>query len=183
MRKLPAGLIDGNVELFSVAPFKLRALHNGSLVDFGQLPASVLAAMSELVEQLLGRPSSDVEGDCWCLFGGFDSAADFDAQHGTFTPEFWECGLKDKCPKAKKLCLQSPNTPSGRPLGRRELEYVTLRAQGYTNAEVARAMKLSVNTAISLYNHVKDKLKPQGVEYYTPDHNLLTIYAVNNNLI
>jgi hypothetical protein len=31
-------------------------------VDFGQLPARVLAAMSELVEQLLGCPSSDVEG-------------------------------------------------------------------------------------------------------------------------
>lgn len=180
---LPAGLIDSNVELFAVAPFKLRALHSGTLVDFGQLPSRVLAAMSELVEQLLGGPSDNLEGDCWCLFGSFDSAADFDAQRGALTPEFWDCGLKAECPKSKKLCLQSPNTPSGRPLSPRELEFVTLRARGYSNAEVARAMKVKVSTIIGMYNHVKEKLKPPGVEYFTPDHNLLTVYAVSNNLI
>jgi DNA-binding CsgD family transcriptional regulator len=182
-KHLPAGITDSNVELFAVAPFKLRALHSGSLVDFGQLPPNVLAAMSELVAQLLGSPSEELESDCWCLFGGFDSAADFDSQRGTFTPEFWDCGLKETCPKRKKLCLQSPNTPSGRPLSRRELEYIKLRAQGHSNAEVAQQMSICESTIISLYNHVKEKLKPKNVDYFTPDHNLITMYAINNNLI
>jgi hypothetical protein len=135
------------------------------------------------VEQLLGHPSEDLEGDCWCLFGGLDSAPDFDTKRGTLTPEFWDCGMKDCCPKAKKLCLQSPDTPSGRPLSRRELEFVTLRAQGRSNKEAAQRMGVRESTTISLYNHVKDKMKPPGAEHFAPDHNLLTRYAIKNNLI
>jgi len=183
MSTLPAGLIDSNVELFSAGKFKLNALHNGKVVGFEQLPQAYLVAMSTFLAQLLGCPSEHVEADAWCLFGGFDNTADMDTATGRFTPEYWECGLRGSCPKEKKLCLQSPNTPSGRPLSRRELQYIKLRALGHSHAEVASIMGVAENTLPAMYNHIKEKFMPPGVENIAPDHNFLTRYAINNNLI
>ncbi len=183
MPTLPAGLIDSNTELFNAGNFKLRALCNGQVVEFGQLPQAYLVAMSAFVEQLLGHPSQNLESDAWCLFGGFDHTADYDAATGTFTPEYWECGLKNRCHKVKKLCLQSPNTPSGRPLSRRELQYIRLRALGHSNAEVALQMGIADSTITAMYNHIKEKFMPPGVESMAPDHNFMTTYAINNNII
>ncbi|MGL4956176.1 MAG: hypothetical protein ACRC9X_03255, partial [Bacteroidales bacterium] len=138
--KLPAGLNDCAVELFSVGEFKLRALHKGQVVEFGHLPEYITKVLQCFVECIMGRTAECLERDCWCLFGGYDGKADVDCNAQTIEPEYWDCGLREKCPHTVRICIKSPATPSGRALSKREIEYVTLRARGLQNKEIADKM-------------------------------------------
>lgn len=111
--QIPSGLVDENIELFSVNG-KMMATHSGAVKNLFELPESFIKKLTDEMHEfpsvvkaleIAGFTSlnAQLEKYAECKFGGFDLAADF--KDGQFSEaEYHECGYRGSCPMEGIVC-------------------------------------------------------------------------------
>lgn len=184
-QKLPAGLVDANIEIFADGD-EVKALYNGSTLMFPDLPESIIdifrdemlsnsTAIIALNKAGYRTVSEMLHKYVWCNYGGFDNTPDFDTENQEFVKEYWLCGNRDNCPFNHKICGQLI-APSGEYLTKQEIKIIKLIAQGHFDAELADTLNISPNTIISHKANIFRKLQVNS-------KNEVTIFAYENNLV
>lgn len=182
--KLPAGLVDANLELFANGE-EVKALYYGKTVLFSELPVNIIDAFREdmlsnttalvaLNKAGLKTIEEMLHKYVWCNYGGFDNSADFDTENQEFIKEYWLCGYRENCPFNHKICGQLI-APNGEYLTKQEIKIIKLIAQGHFDAELADTLNISPNTIISHKANIFRKLQVNS-------KNEVTIFAYENNL-
>jgi len=162
-KNLPAGLIDGNLELFAVGK-KVKAIYKGEVISFGDLPEEIKEAFrTEIVkdkEALLSLSAMGHTTDkdmllqyVFCNYGGFDNEADF--KKGVGKKEYWDCGRRGKCNFEGKLCKNI--TINGKPLTPREIQVIKLIASGYLDKEISGLLFISISTVATHKDNIYKK--------------------------
>jgi DNA-binding CsgD family transcriptional regulator len=185
--KVPAGILQGQIEFFAVAPFKVKALCEGVVYDFKDLPHSAKKIVQKRrlknenaqysFDKLKIR--SEEERDerfAYCLWGAFNETPDIMLFTSSFTDEYKICAGRHECPYPVKFCVQKLNTPSGKPLAPREIELVLLISQGFSYKEIADKMQITEGTLITYRSNVYFKLeahKQSDVARFALVNNLL----------
>jgi DNA-binding CsgD family transcriptional regulator len=183
----PAGLLDRNVEFFATSPFKVRAIHNGRVYTFDELPEKIHQTVTRkrlsdknaeysFNKLGIGDNAERDERYAYCLFGALDNTADLDTRNNTLCGEYRVCSDKHSCPYAIRFCTRKINTPTGESLAPREIELVQLIAQGYTYKEICQRMLIAEGTLVTYRSHVFYKLeahKQSDVTRFALLHNLL----------
>lgn len=184
-RRLPAGLVDANLELFADGD-EVKALYCGKTMLFSELPARILDVFRE---EMLSNTTAIIALNTagfrtiaemlkkyvWCNYGGFDNSADYDNENQEFTKEYWLCGYRDSCPFNHNICGQLI-APNGEYLTKQEVKIIKLIAQGHFDTELADALNISPNTIISYKANIFRKLQVNS-------KNEVTIFAYENNLV
>lgn len=110
---IPSGLIDQNIEMFSVSG-KMMATHSGVVKSLFDLPSDFLQILmdemnsSDSIIKALSfsgyhTPEARLEKFAECRFGGFDFTADF--KDGKLSEvEYHECGFRNNCPMEGIVC-------------------------------------------------------------------------------
>ena len=186
--KVPAGLIDKNVETFAVGD-KLFTQCDGIVAEFQNSPKEIY---DEYIKDMLSHPekvmclhalgitSIDemVYKYSWCNYGGYDPRADFDTTTKRFTSEYWDCGKRGQCPYEFTLCDKVKFDVNGSEvfLTKKEVEIVKLIAQGLTDIQAADKAKITVNT---MFVHKKNIYAKLNINSQAQ----LTKLACDNNLV
>lgn len=188
MSKLPAGLMDKNVEIFEHEG-RAWALYNGERMPFHRMPQDIYNAFFEemlrdkeamkALDTMLDKSFSNKFNQFLiCRYGALDSTPDLDTSKVNFTPEYHECGNRNNCPFSFVLCDRVIiKTDKGDiHLTRKEVEIVKLIASGLTDKETADQAKIALNTLLTHKKNIYSKL---GIQSNVQ----LTLLAVHNNLI
>ncbi len=187
MGKIPAGLFDGNVEIFEHEG-KAFALFNGNKIPIHRLPNHIY---SKLFDYFLSDKDAFKATDNKCMslsdrfnqflicrFGSLDHNPDLDLSQENFTPEFYDCGKRGNCPFEFVLCDKvTIKTESGdMHVTRKEVQIIRLIASGNTDVQTADRAGIALNTLLTHKKNIYSKL---GVQSQAQ----LTLLAVHNNLI
>ena len=164
--QLPAGLEDNNLEIY-LHDGELKAIHQGKVVDFIELPASI----REVFEvQLIKDPAAihSLQNDMnildgtgmlmqyvKCVFGGFDKNPDL--HDGKTTPECWDCGHHGTCPAEGKVC-KMPAGPLG-VLSKREYQVTLMVAKGKFDKEIAYDLHIEETSVREYLKRIRGKLE------------------------
>lgn len=183
----PAGLDDGNVEFFAIAPFKVKALYSGQVFHFKELPTRIRSIITK--RRCANRYAQfsfdsigitdEIDRDerfAYCLYGAFDNVPDIDVYRNITNDEYRVCAGKHTCPYPVKFCVQKINTPTGEKLAPREIQLVQLIAQGFSYKEICQKMFITEGTLITYRSHVYYKLEAHK-------QSDVTRFALLNNLI
>jgi len=184
-QKLPAGLIDSNIEVFSDEKENLFAIHGGITIAFFDLPEEIIAAFKE---EMLNNTQAIVSLNkhglktidemlhqyVWCNYGGFDNTPDFITESNDLTKEFWLCGKRKDCPFVHKVCGQLI-APNEEYLTKQEIRIIQLIAAGLFDAELAETLFIAQGTIIAHKANIFRKLQVNS-------KNEVTIFAYQNNL-
>lgn len=184
-QKLPAGLVDENIEIFADGE-KLKSLYKGNTLDFFQLPGEIIDLFRE---EMLGNTTAlialnkaglkDIDEILykyvWCNYGNFDNTPDFDTETQEFVKEYWICGQRAQCPFNHKICGQL-TAPNGDHLTKQEIKIIKLIAQGNFDTELADALNISFGTIISHKANIFRKLQVNSKVG-------VTMFAYENNLV
>lgn len=151
--KLPSGLIDENIELFSDGK-EPKGLYQGSVKHYHEFPAEMRQALAEdmngnpsavLALELAGYITADekLKKYTMCRYGGFDNTPDYAG--GTLAPsEYYDCGHRGKCDMEGIVCgLPMVN---GRVLSPFETQLIKELATEDTIPVLAQKMGLSRTT-------------------------------------
>lgn len=181
--KLPAGLLDSNLEFFTTGDC-VYALWQGSVIPFDRFPEELKEIVErdmnlhpDVVSVLIEMDFVERDKMLWqyirCRFGAFDGEPDLVGDNLKAT-EYWECGLRGKCPYEGRLCpgLKAANGN----LTQREIQVLKLIAEGLLDKEIASKLNISVNTVPVFTKHIRKKT---GLDR-KPD---LVRFAINKNLI
>lgn len=182
--KLPAGLTDKNVEIFEHSGSAF-ALYNGARMHYSELPQEIVTALRNemlsntdamicLTKMGIRDTTQMLEKYLVCRYGAFDSTPDFDTSKVNFTPEFFDCGMRNNCPYEFTLCDRVKI--DGVILTRKEVQIVRLIAAGNTDAQTADIAKVAMDT---LLTHKKNIYAKLGIHSQAQ----LTAIAFRNNLI
>ncbi|MDD2279997.1 MAG: helix-turn-helix transcriptional regulator [Bacteroidales bacterium] len=185
-QKLPAGLVDNNIEIFAESEHNVKALFEGRTVNFLDLPQYII---DFFLNEMYGNSSAMIAFHkakfnsiekmllqyVWCNYGGFDNTPDYNTELNNSIKEFWDCGKRENCPFNGCICGQLI-APNGEHLTRQEIKIIKLISQGHFDAELADALNISPNTIISHKANIFRKLQVNS-------KNEVTIYAYNNNLV
>lgn len=150
---IPSGLIDENIELFSI-PGKMMATHSGAVKNLFDLPTAFL---EKLKSEMYSKPSTvialkmagfdteekQLEKYSECHYGGFDFSADF--KNGQFSEsEYHDCGFRGECPMEGIVCgFFKVNNQIITPF---EIEIIKLLATEDTLPVIAEKLKVCINT-------------------------------------
>jgi DNA-binding CsgD family transcriptional regulator len=188
MQQLPAGVTatDTNAEFFSTAPVnqggKLKGMYQGRFYAFQDLPDRIIQAVSIRYQQDREAHKTfpdempymqKLEQYALCNLGGFDNVPDFD-QEGNIRFEYWDCGMRGKCPHEGKRC--KPDCIRKTKLSNREIEIIKVTAEGLSYSEIAERLCLAETTMISHMKNIKAKLNVNK-------QSEIAIWAYENNIV
>jgi len=181
-QKLPAGLVDENVEVF-VHEGELKATYAGRVRHFMHLPKHIInkfydaliehkEAWQEFRRQGIMDQMEMMKIFVRCNFGGWDRTPDY--TNGKLNREFWACPMRGNCPYGEKICkkLRAKNGF----LSRREIDVIQLIARGYLAKEIADQLDISEGTVQKHTANVHRKLEVNN-------NAEVTNFAFRNNLI
>lgn len=182
--KLPAGLVDGNLEIFANND-EVKAIYNGSCISFFDLPEDIIdffrTEMLQSTEIFIALNKGGIKlmhdmlkQYVWCNYGGFDNTPDFDAELESTVKEFWDCGKRDNCPFEFTLCDKVRCGDNY--LTRKEILVVKLIASGFPDKQICDEANITYLTVIS---HKKNIYKKLDVHSQAE----ITAFAYKNNLI
>lgn len=178
---MPAGALDKNIEFF-VHNNCPKALYRGQIVLLEHLPENVLLklhsemladkeAMKAICAMNLPEGMAQIGQYVMCRYGGFDGNPDF-AEGKNSNAEYWDCGMRGKCPHEGKLCkLPSALTM----LTPKEREVIKLTASGIPDKQIADALNMSEKTLPVHKRNIHSKLGIVGKSQ-------LTAYAIQHSL-
>jgi DNA-binding CsgD family transcriptional regulator len=180
--KLPAGLIDQNVEVFDVDG-ELHATYNGKVCKFLDLPEKIITQFLDLlIDDEIARAEFKkhdikdmgfmLEEYARCNFGAFDNKPDL--KDGKFHREFWACPKRGDCPYNEKICPKLKARHGE--ISRREIDIIKYVSMGLSVKQLADKLFISEKTART---HV------QNIHAKTGLHNNagVTAFAFRNNII
>ncbi|MGM0530442.1 MAG: response regulator transcription factor [Bacteroidota bacterium] len=180
--KLPAGLIDQNVEVFDVDG-ELHATHNGRVYKFLSLPEDIIVQFFDLlIDDEEARKEFEkhnikdmgfmLEEYTRCNFGAFDNKPDL--KNGRFHREFWACPRRGNCIYNEKICPKIKARHGE--ISRREIDIIKFISKGLSVKQIADKLFISEKTART---HV------QNIHAKTGLHNNagVTAFAFRNNII
>jgi len=180
-KNLPAGLIDGNLEIFANGT-KVMALKDGLVCKFSELDLDVqLAFRQELnadkeawkaLNDMQVQDSDKLKQYVWCRYGAFDLTPDLD-ETGTHE-EYFDCGKRGSCLGEGRICLHLK--VNDQVLTAREVQVIKLVAEGLQDKEIASKLDISSSTASNHIANIKRKLGYNNKQE-------ITGFAFRNNLI
>lgn len=187
-RSLPAGLLNSDVEFFNdpenlehayyLTDSQARRVMDApaDLKDFIRNDIANHPVKAEaLVEIGYEGDIEQLEKYISCVSGAFDGDSDIingKLQH----TEYWPCPHRGICPVEGRLCNALIVGPDNTPLTRREIDVLTLIAQGLLNKEIADRLNVSEET---VKVHIKHILTKTGLNNRTE----LAVLAHKKNLI
>jgi DNA-binding CsgD family transcriptional regulator len=180
---LPAGLSDGNIELFNLEDESMT-LSNGELKSF-HLSSETQAWIQEDMNQNVSRvkvfskyfklSGYDLKVK-WskCRFGGLDSIPDIDVKSRQFNTDYHDCKERIMCPFSGEVC-KLPEGPGGK-LSHREIDILKALASG-------EPVKTAVDKLGVKYHTGRSYLK--SVHKKTGAHSRADLmnFAYQNNII
>lgn len=149
---IPSGLIDENIELFSVHG-RMLAIHAGVVKTLFELPDEFLELLrhemhsdiSTLVALDMAGFHSEkqqLEKYAECRLGGYDLIADF--KDGTIAEaEYHDCGFRGECPMEGIVCKFFRH--NGHIISPFEIEIIKLLATEDTLPVIAEKLSISMN--------------------------------------
>lgn len=164
--QLPAGLLDKKVEIFAVAPFRVKCLHDSKVIDIAELPFCMLQMLKTEMRndkkalkglKMLGftEEREMLEAYNHCKRGAFDKVPDISGH--VLTSEQYECGMRGKCTAEGLIC--KPLLINGESLTQRETQCLRLLGQGMTYKQIQKALcYTTVASANSLVYRLYAKL-------------------------
>ena len=181
--KLLPGLKCNSVEFF-MDNGSIKAITNGSIIDFTQLPFAHMQLLEEEIEKdkqvkmhlLDMHPNSKykrLEQFVKCRFGGLDYQADMSSE-GVQDGEWWPCPLRGKCASEGVLCKAVQY--NGQRLDHQDITLVQLLSTNNTNEVIANEMNLPLGSF-----HLAKKKLYQKLGVQTKQE--LTIIGQRLNLI
>lgn len=165
MKKLPAGLIDNSIEVFRHQD-KIKALMNGSVVDYLELPlalrepfqaellrdkAAVKCIRSEFCIDDMNLMEERFVG---CRYGALDHAPDL--KGNLLMSDAPVCDKIKDCPGFNVVCKVPPG-PNGT-LCRSEYLVVQLVGQGKLDKEIAAELGIEITTVRTHLARTRHKL-------------------------
>lgn len=181
--KIPAGLIDRNIEFFQVEG-KIKYLQAGEIHDFDNLTIDELALIREDMEtrpsiidslEQMGIfvPIQQIKQFIICNYGGFDQRADLTSE-GINYKEYWDCGHRGKCQFEGRLCsfVKAPNGY----LTRREIEVIKLIGEDLPDKLIADRMGISIDTIHTHRANIEHKIGAHskvGIALFAKDNNII----------
>lgn len=163
--QIPSGLIDENIELFSVSGL-IKATHAGQVKDLFDLPIAFIekakAKMNEnqstiTALELAGFKSAKEKLNKYleCNFGGYDFVADF--KDGAFSvSEYHECGFRGTCAMEGIVC--GFFKINGHVITPFEIQIIQHLATEDTIPVMAEKLKVCVNTFETKKQKLYEKL-------------------------
>jgi DNA-binding CsgD family transcriptional regulator len=164
--QIPSGLVDENIELFSVNG-KVMATHNGSVKHLYDLPFHFIELLTNemyaspsivLALQMAGFRSkkAQLEKFAECRFGGYDFTADF--KEGQFSEaEYHDCGYRGECPMEGVVC--GFFKINGHIITPFEIQMIQLLATEDTIPVMAEKLKVCMNTFETKKQKLYEKLE------------------------
>ncbi len=167
MYKLPAGLLDNDIEFFNDPhnPEVCYSLTSGRVQRINENPYintiidNDMAHHPEKVEALVQLGYESVEAHrekyCSCCFGAFDLERDVvagDFKHN----EYWPCPKRGSCPVEGKLC-NALKVGEGKILSKREIEVLSMAGKCMLDKEIASALGISEETVKIHLKHIREK--------------------------
>lgn len=170
--KIYPGMLDGNYELFHHDD-ELKALNQGQVISFEELPQSILKAISDLLEKepstrkVLEREKtlctgSILEKFAFCRFGGLDFTPDVKVcvnkneviaiQDG----EYWECPMRGNC-AAEGVACKMP-VYNGHRLTPIEVQVMKQLHTVDTNNVIAERLSIPLGTYHLIKKNLYEKL-------------------------
>lgn len=179
--QLPAGLVDGNIEVF---------VHNGQtrfLVD-GKVQNEVpVAAKQAILKDMMANKPATALLMSWgfygeellkkyagCRFGGFDNVPDVEVENGNLHAEYWDCPRKNICTGCGIICAL-PKGPNGC-FTSRELDAIRAIQDG--SPMKAACQKLNIK-----FHTFRDRMKKAYQKAGVHSNVELLNYAYSNNII
>ena len=180
--RLPAGLIDKNVEIFAEGK-KLNATYNGSILHFSELPEEIKEifldaflkdseSIKEFVRQNITTETDMLLQWLYCNFGGWNEYPDL--EDGKLSSDFWDCGKRNECPFRLKLCKGMKINEEF--CSKRELEIIKLIGSGKLDKEIASTLIISVHTVTTHRQRIENKF---GFKTKVD----IAVFCAKNNLI
>ncbi len=177
------GILDNGIEFF-VSNDQVKAITNGKVLDFTELPFATIQILEEAIEadkevkmHLLDmHPNSKfkrLEQFTKCRFGGLDYQADL-SHEGVQAGEYWDCPLRGKCASEGVLCKAA--SINGSKLTSQDVQFAKLLATDATNEVIAGEMNLPMGSF-----HLAKKKYYQKLGISTKQES--TILAQRHNLI
>jgi DNA-binding CsgD family transcriptional regulator len=169
MNRLPAGLLDSDIEFFNDPQDQEKAycLTEGSVMRITDAHVFIIdlidadmAKHPEKVEALveLGYETQQEQREkyCSCCFGAFDGSPD--VVDGEFIHnEYWPCPLRGSCPVEGKLC-DGLKVGEGKALTRREIDVLALAGgECMLDKEIADKLCISEQTVKIHLKHIREK--------------------------
>lgn len=151
--KLLPGLMDGSIEFF-IDTDKLKAITNGSVIDFTQLSFSGIKILQQAIDSnpevklhLFDMHPNDkykrLEQFVKCRFGGLDYQADMSTD-GLQDGEFWPCPLRGSCASEGVLCKSVQF--NGQRLDTKDINLVQQLATNNTNEVIAEQLSMPMGS-------------------------------------
>lgn len=162
------GMVDENVEIF-VEKNDVKALMNGKVIPFAQLPFATIALLKEemykdndvLISLFDMHPTSEmkrIEQFAKCRLGGLDFAPDI--ENGTLQDgEFWNCPNRGTCPHEGILCKLP--IVNGKRLEKKEVQILQLTSTEMTNDVIAETLDVSLGLLHKLKKNMYAALRIQ----------------------
>ena len=165
MKKLPAGLVDNNLEIFR-DDLSVKCLMNGNVCDYFDLP-SILRELFQ-VELLKDKQACKCirevfkitdfdemeERFVWCRYGVLDSTPDWDGIN--LTPDAPKCKNIKDCQGFNIVC-RVPAGVNGT-LSRSEYLVAQLVGQSLLDKEIADKLDIEVTTVRTHLARIREKL-------------------------
>lgn len=151
--QIPSGLIDENIELFSVNG-KVMATHSGAVKHLLELPTDFIEVLKK---EMFSSPATvqalelsgfttlekQLEKFAECKFGGYDFTADY--ADGQFSEsEYHECGFRGECPMEGIVC--GFFKINGHIITPFEIKMIQILSSEDTLPVVAEKLKVCMNT-------------------------------------
>lgn len=176
--KVVAGMIDDHSIEFFMADNKNLAMFKGVVTPIADLPDGILSKIEEYITPEVGEyltllnvngRISRIEKFLSCRYGSLDFTADF-ADGELKEPEYWHCPNRGKCPVENRLCKLP------RDLSEKEIEYIKLVGNDFSDKIIADKMGLSPKTVEKISYKVRNRLNifsSRGIAAYAALNNFL----------
>lgn len=172
--QLIPGLVSADTEFFN-HDGKVKAIHDGSVFDFSDLPIKTIHGVTRIMEadkpamEVLRKwyPSGGherVEKFVSCRFGGLDNQADLGAQSAQ-DGEYWDCPLRGNCSGEGRVC-HMPQW-NGHRLTSEEISLMKHCSTTLTNTAIAEVMGMADGTLNAFRKKLYAKLGVQTKQEVT----------------
>lgn len=183
-QKLPAGLVDDNLEFFTDPDGFLKALYKGQVIPFNEVPRNVriyledeMAGNEDVIRTLEAAGIELLDDQLYvyakCFYGGFNHEPDF-TPTGAGAHDNHACGMQCQC-VLKPIVKEALPVAHGA-LTERELEVTKLLTHSYLTKQIADALRISPAT---VDKHKRNIFRKTGLHSNVE----VAVWAANNNLL
>lgn len=180
--KLPAGLMDHDVEFF-LYKGNLMFLYDGRARSFDRIPDNIKDSLREILDNDsdanlcldcldLHDPMDRLRQFVMCRFSSFDLVADL-TEGGNKCAEFTYCQKRGRCPYEGTLCMSLISHGN---LSYREIQVILVMAKGLPNKLMVDELGISINTISTHIQNISRKIGVQSkaeILIWAMDHHIL----------